>query len=58
MLGVEGAGEAFVGLEHPEGHDLEALALDPVDDLAHEAAADAVGLHEHEGALQSRHRAA
>ena len=45
---------AAAGPHHPDGHQLEALLLEPLDDVAHEAALDPVGLDHDEGPLPPR----
>ena len=52
MVTVVGLGEVHVDMDHLHTHELEAAALEAVDDLAHDAALDRVRLEEHEGSLE------
>ena len=56
VLGVVTLRGRLVELAQLERDDLQALALDPIDDFADEAALDGVGLAEDEGALVSHER--
>src|SRR6266540_1779522 len=51
VYGVMTLGHLQRNREHPQADDLQPLSLEPLDDLAHEAALNAVGLDKDEGAL-------
>ena len=54
MLGVVHPGRLEVDGAQLGGHQMQAAALEPADDLAREVAFDAVGLHDDEGPFHDR----